>query len=82
VAESVVEGKGKKKGKLPKGKGKTPKGNGKAVKLTSGGAKLAGSIALIAAGIAVVAGTITWAIHQAKAAERALEKAKKTASEL
>ena len=64
-----------------KGGGKfAAKGGGKA--LTSGGASLAGSLAIAAVGVAIIAGTIAWAVHQANAAERAVEKAKQTAQEL
>lgn len=64
-----------------KGGGKfAAKGGGKA--LTSGGASLAGSLAIAAVGIAIIAGTAAWAVHQANAAERALEKANEVAKEL
>ena len=50
--------------------------------LTKGGAAIGTSLLAIAAAIAIVVGTVAWAVHQSKAAERELEKAKQAASEL
>ena len=52
------------------------------VALTKGGASIGASLLAIAAAIAIVVGTVAWAVHQSKAAERELEKAKQAASEL
>jgi uncharacterized protein HemX len=50
--------------------------------LTKGGAAIGTSLLAIAAAIAIVVGTVAWAVHQSKAAERELEKAKQAALEL
>ena len=86
IAQSASERKGGKyaSGKSGKssGGGKYLKTSGEGASLSQGGAALAGSIVAIAAAIAIVVGTIAWAVHQSKAAERELEKAKQAALEL
>ena len=86
VTDNSKKGKGAKAGGKSSAAGSSASGAGSGGSttsaLTNGGASLAGSIGIAIAGIAILVGTVMWAVHQAQAAERAVETAKASAEQL